>query len=261
MTGKTCKTCTTCKTTRTDLSDFTFLFPVRINSKEREENLTTVIEYILRHFVTSIIVVEADAEMKYDTNDIRAYIHYEFHPDTNTFFHKTKYINILLRLAETRFVAVWDTDVISAPDQILKSASVIRTGEAGISIPYDGRIFVCDDSLTAFFRSHPNLEILEKLSVSLPLMYGYHSTGGAFLINRLDYLASGGENENFLGWGPEDMERIKSMEVSGIPVHYTDGPMFHLWHPRGITSRYMNKNTEKNNRLEFIKTCAKPPKI
>ena len=107
-----------------------------------------------------------------------------------------------------------------------------------------------------FFRSNPDIIILERLSASLPLMYGYHSTGGAFMINRIEYLEMSGENENFYGWGPEDVDRMKRMEVLSIPVHFADGPMLHLWHPRGITSRYVDKNIEKLNRKEFIKTCA-----
>ncbi|MGE5458041.1 MAG: galactosyltransferase-related protein [Methanococcaceae archaeon] len=246
----------TCVTGKTDLSDFTFLFPVRIDSLERAENLNTVINFISSHFETSFIIVEADSQMKYDSSYTREGIRYEFHPDTNSIFHKTKYINLLIRLAETKSVAVWDTDVITTPAQILNSASIIRKGEAGMSIPYNGRVFVCDHSLSAFFRSHPKLEILERLSSSLSFMYGYHSTGGAFIVNRDEYMESGGENENFYGWGPEDVDRVKRMETLGIPVHFAGGPMFHLWHPRGITSRYADKSTEKLNRQEFIKTCA-----
>lgn len=253
---ETCISSKTCSTGKIDLTDFTFLFPVRIDTKERAENLDTVIHFISNYFETSFIVVEGDSEKKVEANKQPSVIRYEFRQDSNLFFHKTKYINHLIRLAETEFVAVWDTDVLTAPAQILNSASVIRKGEAGMSLPYDGRVFVCDNSLSTFFRSHPDLEILQRLSPSLPLMYGYHSTGGAFLINRRDYLASGGENENFYGWGPEDVDRVKRMEVLGSPVHFSDGPMFHLWHPRGITSVYADRNIEKLNRQEFVKTCA-----
>ncbi len=143
---------------------------------------------------------------------------YEFHKDINQFFHKTRYINELLRIAETKYVAVWDTDVIASPVQILESANTIRDGKSGMSIPYDGRVFVCDYSLSAFVRSNPYIHILERLSASLPLMYGYHSTGGAIMINRIEYLEIGGENENFYGWGPEDVDRVKRMEIMS-PEH------------------------------------------
>lgn len=252
----TCKTCRIGKTYKSDLSDFTFLLPVRIDSKERAQNVNTVINYLSGNFETSFIVVEGDTEKKFEENGQLSPIKYEFHQDNNVFFHKTRYINHLISLAETKYVAVWDTDVITAPAQIINSCSIIRDREAGMCIPYDGRVFVCDNSLSTVFRSKPDIAILEKLTTSLPFMYGYHSTGGAFMVNKEEYLAAGGENENFYGWGPEDVDRVKRMEVMGIPVHFAGGPMFHLWHPRGITSRYADKNTEKLNRKEFIKTCA-----
>ena len=52
-----------CKTARphdckTDLTDFTFLMPLRIDSEKRRENADTSISFILRHFDTTVIVVE-----------------------------------------------------------------------------------------------------------------------------------------------------------------------------------------------------------
>jgi predicted glycosyltransferase involved in capsule biosynthesis len=68
-------------------------------------------------------------------------------------------------------------------------------------------------------------------------------------------LKSSGENENFRGWGPEDVERVKRMEILNYKVHFADGPMFHLWHPKGKTSWYIDKSAEIQNRREFIETC------
>lgn len=125
LSGLRCCRSSACTTGKTDLSDFTFLFPVRIDSKERAENLNTVINCISNHFETIFIVVEGDSEKKFETNGQLSPIKYEFHRDINVFFHKTRYINHLIRLAETKYVAVWDTDVITAPDQILNSAKII----------------------------------------------------------------------------------------------------------------------------------------
>ena len=87
-------------------------------------------------------------------------------------------------------------------------------------------------------------------------MHGPHSVGGAFLVNRKVYLEAGGENECFYGWGPEDAERVKRMEVLGLPVCRANGSLFHLYHPRGKNSWYQNKEIEKRNRLEFLKVCG-----
>ena len=238
-----------------NLSDFTFLMPLRIDSEKRKENADTSISFILRHFDTTFIVVEGDESKKYFPDFQTSNLRYDFIQDKNLFFHKTKYISRLIELAATRFIAVWDADAIVPPDQILESARILRRGDAIMSIPYDGRVFVCDQYLSELFKKVPRIEILLELASSLPLMYGYHSTGGAFMADKEKYLETGGENENFLGWGPEDVERVMRMEVLNLPVHFSNGPLFHLWHPRGKTSWYTDKTNEIQNRRELINTC------
>jgi predicted glycosyltransferase involved in capsule biosynthesis len=89
----------------------------------------------------------------------------------------------------------------------------------------------------------------------MKLMHGYHSVGGAFIVNKEKYIKAGGENENFYGWGPEDTERIKRMEIMNLPVCYSPGIMFHLWHPVGKNSWFANAELERKNRRELQKTC------
>lgn len=260
---ETCTTCTTCKTSKTittcktDLTDFTFLFPLRIDSDERLANVKTVINYIYKYFETSFIVIEGGTTRKFNAEGLNAPFSYDFQEDKNAFFYKTKYINHLITIADTKYVAVWDTDVIGSPDQILDSVMVIRNGSNTMSIPYDGRVYTCGSTLSTFFRNHPQIDILEKLSPSLPLMYGYNSPGGAFLTYKIKYLKSGGENLSFKSWGPEDTERIKKQEILNLPVYRSPGPLFHLWHTRGKNSWYVSKEEEILNRGELIKTCSK----
>jgi len=163
----TCTTCTTgmtCNTCKTDLTDFTFLMPLRIDSEKRRENADTSISFILRHFDTTVIVVEGDGSKKYCPDFQTEKFLYDFIDDKNIFFHKTKYTNRLIESASARFIAVWDADVIAPPDQILESVMVMRKGEAIMSIPYDGRVYLCDNSLSDLFRRVPKTEILLKLA-------------------------------------------------------------------------------------------------
>ena len=44
------------------LRDVSFIIPVRVDSLERFENIVSVTNYILSHFDTNIIVLEADRE-------------------------------------------------------------------------------------------------------------------------------------------------------------------------------------------------------
>ena len=77
-----------------------------------------------------------------------------------------------------------------------------------------------------------NRFIMEKTETTL--LYEYlvtHSCGGAFFVNRSVYVQAGGENEHFYGWGPEDLERVKRMEILGYSVTRIKGDLYHLYHP------------------------------
>ena len=70
------------------------------------------------------------------------------------------------------------------------------------------------------------------------------------------HLQSGGENEHFYGWGPEDAERVKRMKILGLPVYRASGPLFHLYHPRKENSWYGSADIELKNRQEFLTVCS-----
>ncbi len=83
-----------------------------------------------------------------------------------------------------------------------------------------------------------------------------HSVGGAFLVHKDYYLEAGGENEHFCGWGMEDMERVKRMEIVGLPVSRAVGALYHLFHYRYENSRFNSFKQEEENRKEFLKICG-----
>ena len=245
-------TCTTCKI---DLTDVTFLIPLRIDSVEREENTDALVRHIFKSFNTTIIVLEFDSARKYYSKETKENFRYEFMTDNNEFFYKTKCISRLINLTETTYVAVWDADVIVPFEQIIASVNILRKEQAFLTLPYDGRACLTDKYFASLFKETGDIEIFKRLLPAMPLMYGYHSTGGAFITNKEKYLAAGGENEKFYGWGPEDAERLKRLEIMNLTIHHTEGPLFHLWHPRGKTSWYTNSKIEIQNRREFIETC------
>ncbi len=240
---------------KTDLSDFTFLMPLRIDSTERKENAYTVVRYIFQHFTTSFIVLEADNEQKYFPEfDIDGF-RYEFVNDNNEIYRKTIWINRLLILTNTPFVAIWDADAIAPPGQIIESAEELRASRAVMSLPYDGRFYSADKISCSLFKRLLNIGIFTTRIEVMDLLYSYRAVGGAYMVNRAKFIEAGGENENFIGWGPEDYEHVKRMEVLGLPVHFANGPLFHLWHPRGKNSWYADKEIEVHNRKVLLDTC------
>ena len=125
-----------------------------------------------------------------------------------------------------------------------------------LSIPYNGEVKVLSEKQSdAFVQSGQGCEYLA--------MQGYThlmkrpSCGGVFVVNRETYLRCGGDNERFISWGPEDAERIRRMEILGYSVHWVkDGPLYHLWHPRGKNSGYATEELAFQNRIEFVKVCS-----
>jgi len=239
---------------QTDLTDVTFLVPLRIDSPERRENADTLIKYTFQHFNTFFIVLEADATRKFYPEQEPEGFRYVFFEDSNEIFHRTKWINHLMSMAKTTFVAVWDADAIAPPDQIIKALNLLRTGKTVMSFPYDGRFYSCDRISCDLFKRILDIKILIKRVPVMRLMHGYHSVGGAFIVNKEQYLNVGGENENFHGLGPEDNERVKRMEILNLQVQYSAGTLFHLCQPQGKNSWLANPSIEKHYWTELQKT-------
>lgn len=244
------------KIQKTDLSDFTFLMPLRIDSTERKENADTVARYIFQHFRTSFIVLEADSERRYFPEFNDDGFRYEFVNDNDDIYRKTVWINRLLAMTDTPYAAIWDADAIAPPLQIIESAEELRRSRAVMSLPYDGRFYSADKVSCSLFKRMLNIGILTTRIEVMDLLYSYRAVGGAYMVNREQFIEAGGENENFIGWGPEDYEHVKRMEVLGLPVHYADGPLFHLWHQRGKNSWYASKDIEIHNRKVLLDTCG-----
>ena len=65
------------------------------------------------------------------------------------------------------------------------------------------------------------------------------------LINRTSsYKKMYGENENFVSWGPEDVERYVRAVKMGLKVARVPSYIFHLEHPRGSDSSKENPQFE-----------------
>lgn len=231
----------------------TFVIPVRIDSSERRENLDVVLDQLSKRKRSKIIVLEADNDSKYRVPGNCLNVTYRFVKDGNPIFYRTKYLNELLYETDTSIVGIWDTDVIVPDDQIDSSIADIRNGKSVMSFPYDGHFNFCSMEDSCVFRDSRLIEFLKEKE---HLNCFIHSVGGAFLVHKDYYLEAGGENEHFCGWGMEDMERVKRMEIVGLPVSRAVGALYHLFHYRYENSRFNSFKQEEENRKEFLKVCG-----
>lgn len=237
-----------------DLNDLTFVIPVRIDCFERLENLCLVVDYLKSVFATKIIILEADRENNGIVHDtIGNMDKYLFIQDVDPIFHRTKYLNVLSTMVDTDYIAVWDSDVIVNPGQIYTAIVELRKNTYDFIFPYDGKFLDTGVEHRIEFFNCRSIDYLNKSKETMSLPYTCAACGGGFLARLSDYIECGGENENFYGWGQEDGERVKRWEILEKKYTRVDGPMFHLYHPRGINSGYMSDEHKDLQISEFYR--------
>lgn len=233
---------------RIDLSDVTFTIPVSYDHKDREENLSLNVCMLQRSFKTNIIIGEQGTkQFEKFAAYTGFYIGFPYKE-----FHRTKMLNQMAHEARTPIVVNWDADVFISPLQVWKAVELIRHGKADFVYPYDGR----------FARvPRTNFKRLEKsLDVGI-LKEPYHGTrkadaksvGGAVIAKKQSFIDAGGENENFVSYGPEDVERELRFTRLRYKVARVEGILYHLDHFRGNNSRCATNPYDKQNHDELAK--------
>lgn len=231
----------------------TFIIPLRIDSHERQRNLNFVLGW-LTQLKAKIIVLEADVQPKVDKSYFHKNIEYIFVKDPNPLFHRTHYINMLLKRADRKIASIWDTDVVTAYQQIGEAVQKVQAG-CTLVYPYSGEFVMLSSEHSNELIKEGNLLFLEEQNLNP--VFNRPFCGGAFFVNRQKYLALGGENEHFTGWGPEDVERLRRVQIMGHQVKWTEkGKAYHLYHPRNENSRFFDEETAIKTRKELVKVCS-----
>ena len=246
---------------RTHIPDLTIIFTCRIDFIERYHNIIAALQYYTRYTDASIIILEADKKpylhdmVKSRFPDVK----YIFVKDENPIFHRTHYINEEFKMAQTANAACIDVDTIVPIAQLKKANDALLNEDLVMAIPYDGRFrFECDFR-SDIFRRTIDIRAFNSDSGDVRLMFGYISVGGAYLCNIHRYKKCGWENENFIGWGPEDYERFMRLEILGHRPKQIKGVIHHLNHPRGGNSGNFFDNVILTTKREYCKVCSMMP--
>ena len=237
-----------------ELEKITIVIPLRIDSEERRTNLDASLDYLCRYKGIKIVVLEADTKSQYEPRINHPNFSYQFIEDHAPIFYRTRYLNRMLEQVNTLVAGIWDSDVIVHIEQV---AEAVRYCLSGVTLcyPYDGRFCAVSDTLSRLYRDTRDLDILTRNESQHWLMHGRYSVGGAFTVSVEKYLAAGGENEHFYGWGPEDTERRERICNLGLEIRRVSGCLYHLHHPRGVNSNFANRERAIANRREYIKVC------
>ena len=232
-------------TSKTDLTDVSFLIALKIDSKDRINNLDITIEYLQHHFDTEIIISEQSKEShikgRYDCKHI--------YTEVDEFFNRQKGVNIAAKQSTKPIIAHYDADVILTPQQIIKAVETIRDGTLELASPYNGHFY---DVPKLFHKEIAASHSTDCIDISQCNMFSPRSVGGVVFFNREIFWQCGGANENFKGLGYEDDEIFERFKKLKTKMGRINKPLFHLTHERKETA-YDHNPFVKANGDEFLR--------
>ena len=168
-----------------NLRDVTFICPVRIDSAERLNNIFAIHKYLSAHFFTNFIFCEADAKQTVVLNEIPGY-YYE--KDNDPVFHHTRYRSQMIKKCVTPISGIWDAYILAPVEHILASVNAIREKKYSMTWPYDGTCYSIPEADSNTFREEQDLSWIQEKSKSYSRMFVKHTVGGAFFVNKSDYI-------------------------------------------------------------------------
>jgi predicted glycosyltransferase involved in capsule biosynthesis len=221
--------------------DLSITIPVRIDSPQRLANLVVCTQALL-HATTSRIIVGIN-----QPSDITAHLDPRIEVvrvddplDAN--FHRTRILNDLARLVDSKFIANLDCDIVVPAAQWQRALKFLRERETDLVYPYDGNMVEIPHSFFPWLEQNR----LDSMPQALRVLIHPNSVGGCVLWRRESFIACGMENEHFVSWGHEDDERLARALVLGLTVERVPGSVFHLRHPRGKDSNDRHQHYESN---------------
>lgn len=231
-----------------EMKDVSVLIPMRLDSLDRLDNLLYVVNYLIKYFDINVYVLHADRRQhNYLARLMPEECNYTFMEDIDPIFHRTRYINMLYRMCKSPILAIWDADVILAPNQVEYAVNSLRYNDCEVCFPYDGKFLNVDPILKDCFESSQlDVDLLIRNQSKMNVLYNNIQNGGAFFISKEAFLYSKGENVFFYGWGPEDWNRLEKWRVLGYRIIRSQGPLFHLHHSRDINGDYSSYFQRKN---------------
>lgn len=233
---------------RHDLRDTTFIIPVRIESDDREFNFRFVIQWLLDHLDTNIIIREYGPRGRINIGHFdvpssdRLFIH-TYERDDSPVFHRTRILNEILALVKTPVTVNYDCDILLEPMDYVGARDRVLSG-ADLVYPY----FKGESQRKIEPLGKQMLSRGCKLSDITTTAWG-SSCGHCQFFNTKSYIDGGMENEAFLSYGPEDTERMIRFQRLGYRVEWMTNLIYHIEHARGQNSNETNPHFKSNDDL------------
>ena len=274
---------------KTDLKNTTFIIPLRIDTGDRLRNVILSTSYLLHHFDTTVMIKEVDSERRFETFalpvikrlvDTKNLIHiFEDETRVDDAFHRTKILNDMVMESKTDIVVNYDTDLILPISSYVEAVNMLENdydvvypyrfgnhGERKVNLEFtietqdDMDQFESDGWVSKFVKSNYDCKCFDDR------FFYYHSQQGhgwaeygmVQFFDRQVYIDGGLENEGFIAYAPEDVERHHRWKTLEYNIGRVDDHAYHLEHERTQNSWYHNPHMQRNNQLwEDLKVLTK----
>lgn len=230
---------------RIDLKDTCFMIPVAYDHKDRKENLDLCVSVINEYFDTNILVYEQGYKREFESDNLDSY---------GGKFHRTKMLNEMAKATQVEYLLNWDADVIIPPLQILETVNKLRSG-SDMVYPYEWAFARVPRAWYSRIKDGKDIGVVGDTKFSGMESNAAVSVGGAVGFKKSSFISGGMENENFISYGAEDIERKVRFERLGYKIERTLGPLYHINHFVGKNSSPRHADFNANN-AEFDKVNA-----
>jgi hypothetical protein len=271
-----------------DLKNVDFIVPLRIDTGDRLRNVILSTSYLLHHFDCTVTIKEVDSERRFETYALPVIkrlvdttnLNFIFEEETRTddAFHRTKVLNDMIMSSKCDIVVNYDTDLVLPLDTYTKAVEMLQ-GEYDVVYPYRyGNHGERKVNLGFTIETQDDMDNFEKDEFVSRFIKEYDSTcfddrffyypsnqgegwaeyGMVQFFNRKVYIDGYLENEGFIAYAPEDIERHHRWQTLGYNIGRVDNHAYHLEHQRTQNSWFHNPHMQNNNALwEYLKTLSK----
>ena len=240
-----------------NLSDLSITIPVSYDHPHREENFNLITSWLHSNFNVNTMVGEQGGEKLHYAGRPGIKFYTYFYGMNN--FHRTKMLNYLAKNSTTPYIANYDADNLISVMQMMLSIDELRNGEEMV-YPYDGRSARVgrDKWLSVLQKSNGDIGKLKGEIFRGTRAIDPESVGHIVMWNKEKYFNIGGENENFISYGPEDTERWERALKLKVKIKRIKGITYHIDHWCGPNSSGNNPYFGANYKeLEKIKKMPK----
>jgi len=266
-----------------DLSNVTFIIPLRIESGDRLRNIILSTSFLLKTFDCKVIIKESDESPKFGPwalDQIKKIaptenLTYEWDECISNDFHRTRLLNEMVMMTTTDIVVNYDSDIILPISSYVEAKRLIDDKEAHLVYPYkfgekgerkvvmktivedeDDLDNLLNFSLIKKFTSEFNPEVLDESYFYAENVngVGWAEYGMCQFFNTQAYKDGYLENEGFIAYAPEDVERHHRWNMLGYTIKRVDNHAYHLEHMRTENSWFNNPRMAQNNALwDYLK--------